>query len=340
MASEVTGSGDDTFLLRALELARRGTGYVSPNPRVGCVIVHRGVIVAEGWHAEYGGLHAEAMALNTLDGAYNPSNCTLYVTLEPCNHVGKQPACSAAIIRSGIRRVVVGMRDPNPHVEGGGAQALVDAGVSVMHASSGVTQQCRWLNRFWTHAVTTGRPYIILKIAQSADGYMCLPDRSRLQLTGPETQARVHALRAEVDAVLVGMGTVRSDNPQLTVRLVEGRTPRRVIVGQRTSLPSGSFIAQTMMDTPTYFIERDTSLASGFERLLVEQSIQSILCEPGPTIAQLLLDQGLVDELHLHTSSRMLGNGIGVSLHAHEWTEHSTEQVGTDVITTFLKTQS
>ena len=208
MAAEINTSYIESHLLQALELAKRGYGYVSPNPLVGCVIANEGNVVSTGWHAAYGGPHAEASALQQLSPSLPRTNLTLYVTLEPCNHQGKQPPCTHAILNSGISSVVIGMHDPNPNVSGRGAEFLRAHGLTVVMASNAIANACRWLNRSWSYAVTHNRPYVIAKVAQSSDGYMAPSNHSTLRLTGNETQKVVHELRSQVDAVLVGMGTV------------------------------------------------------------------------------------------------------------------------------------
>lgn len=337
MASEITDSQHTRHLQRTIALAVRGKGQVSPNPMVGCVIVHGNDVVAEGWHAEYGGIHAEVMALRALPPDIPGDELTLYVSLEPCNHHGKQPPCTHAIVLRGIGAVVIGLSDPNPGVQGNGSTYLSSHGIQVIYATQQQAEACAWINRCWLTAVTQHRPYVIAKVAQSADGFMAPLNKERLQLTGIETQHIVHAVRAEVDAVLVGMGTVRSDNPRLTVRDVGGRNPKRIVVGNRSDLPPSSYIATTLNITPTYFIEHGTNLSVALRELYSTHTIQSILCEAGPTVTNTLLSDNLVDELRVHTSPVLLGTGQPWCGVPSGWHQVSTELSGLDTLTTFVR---
>jgi diaminohydroxyphosphoribosylaminopyrimidine deaminase/5-amino-6-(5-phosphoribosylamino)uracil reductase len=233
-----SGLSDEAAMRHALRLALRGTGRVSPNPRVGCVILKDGRFIAEGWHAEYGGPHAEVMALER--ATEDVRGATLVVTLEPCVHQGKTPPCTPRIIEGGIARVVIGMLDPNPQVNGRGVEQLCAAGIQV---ELGVLEaDCFWLNRFFAKHVRTGMPYVVGKLAQSLDGCIALPDGESRWISSEESRRRVHALRAELDAVLVGKGTVFRDNPRLTVRKVPGRQPWRVVLDTHLQLPMMSFV--------------------------------------------------------------------------------------------------
>ncbi len=329
---------------RALTLAQRGTGFTSPNPRVGCVIASGATVLAEGWHARYGDVHAEAMALAAL--SVDPAEATMYVTLEPCNHWGKQPPCTEAIIKAGIRHVVVGMRDPNPRVSGKGADRLRDADILVEFAEPEVALSCRWLNRAWIIAVTESRPYIILKIATSLDGYMATLHKERREFTGSDTRAVVHALRAEADAVMVGMSTVQADNPRLDVRDVQGRTPACIVVGRSSSLPPHTFLAQQEnreIHILSVDLESRTSAADFRQQLQVlhtEHAITTILCEGGPTLSSWLLANGFVDELRLHIAPTILGSGIRCRFTEEQWQLHDSRMVGSDVLHTYVSPET
>lgn len=337
MATEVTPSLIWQHLNQSLDLAFRGRGNASPNPMVGCVIGCGARVVSEGWHAGYGKEHAEAAAIRSMPHDADPSDVTLYVTLEPCNHHGKQPPCTDAIIAKGITQVVIGMADPNPGVHGGGIQHLEQNGVHTIMAPPEIAEKCRWLNRAWITAVTQHRPYVIVKIAQSADGFMAPIDKRTLPLTGEQTRQRVHLLRSEVDAVLVGMGTVRSDNPLLTVRDVQGRNPARIVIGDRDRLPMESNLAKSLGGYATFFIEHNEDLRTGIQRLFVNHSIQSILCEAGPTVTEALLREDLVDELRIHTSPVKLGNGIGWGTVPNDWVHVNTEVSGLDLLDIYVR---
>ncbi len=220
---------DAAYMRRALELARRGLGRVHPNPMVGAVVVRDGVIVGEGHHAARGQAHAEPVALRTAGEAAH--DATLYVTLEPCSHVGLTPPCVEAVIAAGVTRVVCGSIDPDPRVSGRGVERLRAAGVRV---DVGVLEtECRALNEPFFHHADTGRPLVTVKLAGTLDGKIADRDGSSRWITSLDARRRVHALRAEVDAVVVGRVTAEQDDPALTVRHVEGRSPARVVVDTR-----------------------------------------------------------------------------------------------------------
>lgn len=316
------------WMRHACDLALRGTGYVSPNPRVGAVIVRHNKIVAEGWHAVYGGLHAEAHALQSFDGITD--GAAMYVTLEPCAHVGKQPPCTNAIIASGIQTVVIGMRDPNPSVIGGGAELLRSNGVTVVE--NVCADESAWINRFFTTWTTQHRPYVIAKIAMTEDGSASASTHEGRWITNSESRRRVHALRAEVDCVVTGVGTVRADDPLLNVRVNKGRNPLRVIIDTHCTTPIDSSIARTAQDIPTLILcsasacntaaantlrslgcevsactlENDKLRLADVMRILTERGCTSILIEAGPTLTKSCIDGGYIDELEVH-----IGTGMG-----------------------------
>jgi len=345
---------------RALELAHHGTGRVSPNPRVGCVIVDGDRILAEGWHDVYGGPHAERDALAKLTEPPSP-NATMYVTLEPCSHHGKRPPCTDAILESGIGHVVVGMQDPYPLVDGKGLARLRDHGVEV---TVGVLEEdCRWMNRWFIKHGTTGMPYVLLKLAQSADGMVAPEPRMRRQLTGAETLSRVHSLRAELDAVMVGLRTVQIDDPSLTVREVDGRDPIRIIIDPDAETPLDSAVVRTAAQTRTIVvcaIDADAdrravlqdhgveilSVSGSTERIDLEEAltalgdreIASILCEGGAHLATRLLETNMADELRIHTAPMTMGPGhrVGPLPSTTRWTLQRHERSGDDAIAVYL----
>lgn len=339
---------DERAMERALALALRGTGKVSPNPRVGCVIVRHGRVIAEGWHDHYGGPHAEVVALSSatepLDGA------TLVVTLEPCNHHGKQPPCTEAIIATkqredgtidphrGIVRVVVGTRDPNPKVVGGGVERLREAGIEVV---VGVCeQQCKWLCRFFAKHVTTGMPYVVAKAAISLDGRIATTNGSSQWISGKESLRRAHVLRAEVDAVLIGRHTAERDDPQLGAREVGGVMPRRIVLDTQLTLSPTLrlFCDQWRMRTIVCCAEHvalseraeqlrrrgvtvlpvpvtsdgTLNVPEALSTLSKEFQISSVLVEGGGKVLSSFLIERLVDELHLFVAPIVIGRGIGV----------------------------
>jgi diaminohydroxyphosphoribosylaminopyrimidine deaminase / 5-amino-6-(5-phosphoribosylamino)uracil reductase len=360
MATEVM---HEVWMRKALDLALHGTGKVSPNPRVGCVIVHNNEIIAEGWHERYGELHAEAAALATLSGK-PPANSTMYVTLEPCDHVGKREPCTEAILASGIEHVVVAVVDPNPLVAGRGVNHLRAAGVQV-HVGT-LAEEAAWMNRTFFHHITTGSPYVILKMAQSLDGVIAPEPAARLELTGSGARARVHALRAEVDAVMVGSRTVVVDDPHLTVRDVAGRDPARIIVDPLLDVPHDTYVMRSARDVPTTIIASSLSsidrrravetlgaeviivdgtglaldLASALKELGARQ-ITSIMCEGGPFLANALLAHDHVHEMRIHIAPILLGSGHGLHTERMQrFSLRSTEHVDDDVLLTYVHSRT
>jgi diaminohydroxyphosphoribosylaminopyrimidine deaminase/5-amino-6-(5-phosphoribosylamino)uracil reductase len=263
---------------RALELAERGRGTTSPNPVVGAVLVHGDRVVGEGWHERPGEAHAEIRALE--QAGDDARGATMYVTLEPCSHHGRTPPCADAIVTAGIARVVVGAGDPNPEVNGAGIARLRAAGVEVEVEDSFAA---RAANAGYFSVHRRGRPWVILKLATTLDGGLAVPERR--WVTSEAARRRVHELRARVDAVAVGMGTVRADAPRLDARGVEApRQPRRLAFGTGP-LPSGSELE--LRSGP---LEREL-------RALAAEGVQTLLLEGGPTLAASFLGGDLVDEV-------------------------------------------
>ena len=263
---------------RALELAERGRGTASPNPVVGAVLVRDGNVVGEGWHERPGEPHAEARALDQAGDAAR--GATMYVSLEPCSHHGRTPPCADAIVAAGVARVVVGTRDPNPEVNGAGIERLRAAGIAVEVEDS---LAARAANAGYLSVHERGRPWVILKLATTLDGAFAVPGRR--WVTGEAARRRVHELRARVDAVAVGMGTVRADAPRLDARGVEApRQPRRLAFGAGP-LPEGS-----ELELRSGELEPEL-------RALAAEGVQSLIVEGGPSLAASFLDAGLVDEV-------------------------------------------
>jgi diaminohydroxyphosphoribosylaminopyrimidine deaminase / 5-amino-6-(5-phosphoribosylamino)uracil reductase len=286
---------DTQFLDRAFELAERGRRTSHPNPIVGAVLVADGNVVGEGWHERKGGPHAEVVALAA--AGERARGATLYVTLEPCAHHGATPPCVAAIVEAGVASVVAGQRDPDPE-HGGGLEELRAAGVDVELAEGELAFRCRQQIEEWRTWVTLRRPFVTYKVALTLDGRVRLPG-SRW-VTGEASRRLVHVLRAQSDAVAVGMGTVRWDNPRLDARDVPVvRQPRRIAFG-RGPLPEGSELE--LLPGPL----ADALTALGAE------GVQSLLLEGGPTLAAAFLDAGLVDKLLVFVAPRLSGEGEGM----------------------------
>jgi diaminohydroxyphosphoribosylaminopyrimidine deaminase/5-amino-6-(5-phosphoribosylamino)uracil reductase len=312
-------------------IARRGAGRVSPNPLVGCVLVKDGQVIGEGAHEIYGGLHAEANALeNARLSGHDPAGATAYLTLEPCNHTGRTMPCVDRLIDAKIARCVIAVNDPNPTVKGGGGEALKAAGIEVVLGL--METEARDLARFFFKHITTGLPFVTLKIAQSMDGKSALRSGRSVWITSEASRRRVHQMRAEFDAVLVGSNTVLADDPQLTVRAVEGRQPLRIAIDSKFRIPMTAKIfdgaAKTWIITtkdPASIISFDALTERGVEIIHVQpkdgrvdlsdmlkvfgdRGVQSIMVEPGPTLAGAFITQGLVDELSIFQSPSILGS--------------------------------
>ena len=282
----------DAHLERAIELAERGRQTTHPNPVVGAVVVRDGEIVGEGWHERKGGPHAEIVALER--AGERARAATLYVTLEPCAHHGSTPPCAEAVAAAGIRRVVVGARDPNPQA-GGGLERLASAGVDVTVADGELGSRARRQNEAWRTWVAARRPFVTYKAAMTLDGRVTVPGRR--WVSGEASRRRVHELRAASDAVAVGMRTFRADDPRLDARGVAAeRQPRRLVFG------SGPLPAESELELVS------GPLDEALRRLAVE-GVQSLLLEGGPTLAASFLRADLVDKLLLFVAPVAGGAG-------------------------------
>ena len=314
------------FIAHCIEIARRGEYYVAPNPMVGAVLVRNSdeQILAEGWHQKYGEGHAEVNCFKNWEMSSHRdvdlSKCTLFVSLEPCSHYGKTPPCAKLIIEKGVGRVVVGMLDPNPLVAGKGIQMLRDAGIEVV---VGVMEnECRELNKRFLCLHEKHRPYVVLKWAQTADGFV---DRKRqisdvrnqqsdehlngaLAISTPETKKIVHKMRAENMAIMVGANTVLLDNPRLLNTHWEGRNPIRVTLDRKGVLPMDAKIFSDESETIVYRERTDWPFVLSD---LANRNIHSILVEGGPTLLQHILETGIWDEMHIEVAPELkIGEGV------------------------------
>lgn len=283
------------FLELALELAERGRGTTHPNPVVGAVVVHDGDVVGEGWHELKGGPHAEIVALDA--AGERARGATVYVTLEPCVHHGTTPPCADVLVEAGVARVVAGQLDPHPD-HGGGLERLREAGVEVELADGELAFRSRQQIEEWRTWVTLGRPFVTYKVAVTLDGRTTVPGAR--WVSGEESRRLVHVLRAQSDAVAVGMGTVRWDNPRLDARDVPVlRQPRRLAFG-KGPLPEGS--------------ELELRSATLREELgaLGADGVQSLLLEGGPTLAAAFLEQNFVDKVLVFVAPTLSGEGPGM----------------------------
>jgi diaminohydroxyphosphoribosylaminopyrimidine deaminase/5-amino-6-(5-phosphoribosylamino)uracil reductase len=315
---------DEAWMRRALDLAQAGWGQVAPNPLVGAVVVNDHVAIGEGAHRRFGGPHAEVEALAAAGAASHGS--TLYVTLEPCTHVGKTPPCVDAIIDAGVARVAVAVRDPNPDARGG-VEKLRSAGIAVDLGLLGA--EAVELNAPFFHAFQSDRPWVTLKLAVSMDGAIAGASREQAWLTGVEARRRVHHLRAGSDAIAVGMGTVLADDPQLTVRNVDlpRMAPLRVVFSRTGKLPLTSRLARHARQAPVLVVatQPDPDHARTLRglsvdvlqaatlgealRSLTSRGVRSLLVEGGASLATSLLEEDLVDRVVLFRAPVLLGAG-------------------------------
>ncbi len=333
---------DEIYMRRALELAERGVGWVSPNPMVGAVIVRDGQVIGEGWHARCGEKHAERNALEHCTAS--PAGATLYVTLEPCCHQGRQPPCTEAILEAGIRRVVVGSGDPNPLVAGKGLDILRRHGVEV---TTGVLEPaCRALNAVFFHYISTGRPYVVMKYAMTMDGKIATYTGASQWITGETARQWVQRDRHRYTGIMVGVGTVLADDPLLTCRLPDCRTPVRIVCDSRLRTPVDSRIVQTASQVPTILAATcdadigriEPYLAAGCQvwmlperdghvdlqclmQRLGKKEIDSVLLEGGGSLNWAALEAGIVQKLQCYVAPKLFGGaaakspvgGLGVS---------------------------
>ena len=319
----------------AINLARKGIGAVSPNPLVGAVILKDGNIIATGYHHKFGKIHAEIDAINNA-GDIDFSETTLVVNLEPCSHHGKQPPCVDTIIKKKFKQVVISMLDPNPLVAGKGKKILQEAGINV---TTGILEnESKWLNRAFIKHITSGLPYISLKTAQSINGAIATSTGDSKWISGKKSRIAVHKLRSEYDAVAVGKNTVLTDNPELTVRLVEGRNPYRIVFDTKLSVPehyklfSDANLNKTIIVTSVesknsdkakrliekgiglLFVDTDENgkiiLMQALQDLYSKFMIASILVEGGSILFNSFLEKGFIDEYHIFVAPRVVPNGL------------------------------
>ena len=364
---------DRDYMQRAIELARRGEGWVNPNPLVGAVIVKDGRVIAEGWHHKYGELHAERDALRALKEPAEGS--TIYVTLEPCCHYGKQPPCTLAIMEHGISRVVIGSRDPNPLVAGKGVRMLREHGITVVEDF--MREECDALNPVFFHYITTGRPYVKMKYAMTADGKIATKTGASKWITSEEARELVHDWRNACRGIMAGIGTVLADDPLLNCRRPGGRDPVRIICDSRLRIPEDSQICRTAQKYETIVAcalsedadRRPEEMRAKAERLrqqgvevwsvpaqdgsvdlkelvkrLGKRGIDSILLEGGGTLNESALRAGIVQEVNAFVAPKIFGGkarspvegtGVEVPQEALQMEMKQVRQVGKDLLITY-----
>ncbi|WP_353722198.1 bifunctional diaminohydroxyphosphoribosylaminopyrimidine deaminase/5-amino-6-(5-phosphoribosylamino)uracil reductase RibD [Dyadobacter sp. 676] len=347
------------WMERALQLAEYGRGAVSPNPMVGCVIVHEGRIIGEGWHRAYGGPHAEVRAIEDADAKGNSHllpQATAYVTLEPCSHTGKTPPCADLLVSRRLRKVVICNNDPNPLVSGQGIERLRASGVEV---GQGILEaQGLELNKRFFTAMTLGRPYVILKWAETADGFLGYESGSPVQISGPLSNMRVHQWRTEEDAIMVGYKTALMDNPRLNVRHWTGTNPVRIVTDRRLQLPGHLHLFDNLQSTVVVNYDRETAIPADPDRYaapvtaymriagadgeivellkgLHKRKIHSVLVEGGAAIINAFFEAGLWDEIRRCQGRQTIGTGVTAP--APRGVFRGAEQIGDDLWTFYTK---
>ena len=321
----------------ALDLAGKGEGFTSPNPMVGAVVVKDGKVVGSGYHEAVGGPHAEVNAIGA--AGKQAAGATLYVTLEPCNHTGRTPPCTAAIVKAGVSRVVVALPDPNPKVAGGGCEYLKQNGIDV---TTGVCeQQARQQNEFFVKYITTGRPFVIAKCAATLDGRIATRTGDSKWVTGEAARRHVHRIRHAVDAIMVGINTVKMDNPSLTTRLDDSpvKDPIRIILDTRLSIDTDATVLQQNSDADTILVAgqgvepaRKANLEKAGARILeielksrridlaalMQQlgtmEISSLLVEGGSGVLASAFQSGIVDKVQFFYAPKVLGGDDGIPI--------------------------
>lgn len=334
---ENTDPADRHYMKMALDLAIQGEGYVSPNPMVGAVVVKEGQIVGQGYHQAVGGPHAEVHALD--DAGQQAFGATLYVTLEPCNHFGRTPPCTQKILAAGIKRVVVAMADPNPDVTGGGNACLQSKGVVVV---TGVCEvEARKLNEGFIKYSKTKQPFVILKMAATLDGRIATRSGDARWVTGSVARAKVHAMRHAMDAILVGVGTVKADDPQLTTRLPGGKgvDPTRIVLDTHLTMPETARMLQQSSMAETWIVcgpdadpgKKELLRTQGavvlecpvrndhidlvsLLTMIGSRGITSVLIEGGGRVAHSALTSAIVDKCVLFYAMKLLGGSDGIPM--------------------------
>lgn len=310
------------MMQRCIQLAENGLGNTYPNPMVGCVIVHNGEIIAEGWHQKAGEPHAEVIAIHQIQNNEILKESTLYVSLEPCAHHGKTPPCADLIVRNQIPKVIIGTVDPFAKVNGLGIRKLQDAGIEVI---SGVLEkECRELNKRFFTFHQEKRPYVILKWAQTADGFMAIEDGEQKWITNEYSKQLVHKWRTEEQSILVGTNTAKADNPQLNARLWNGNQPVRLVLDRDLKLDNDLHLFDQNQRTIVFTekeksnsenlefvqVSFDENLSNSILEKLYELNIQSVIIEGGRKTLESFIEKNLWDEARIFTSSNVWSSGI------------------------------
>ena len=345
---------------RCIDLAKNGLGTTYPNPLVGSVLVHNDQIIGEGWHYKAGEPHAEVHAINSVKNKALLKDATIYVSLEPCSHFGKTPPCSDLIIKNGIKTIVVGSIDPNPQVAGRGIKKLKDAGCRVI--TDVLKDECNALNKRFFTFHTKKRPFIILKWAQTKDGFIAptykqavekITDKQPVWITNTYSRQRSHKLRAQEQAILVGTNTVLKDNPSLTCRDWHGKSPTRIIIDKKLKIPSEASVLND--ETPTIIITEETKqhgLNTQYEsikfkknlpkqicEILYNHGLQSVIIEGGAATLNSFIETNLWDEANIFTGNAIFEAGIKAPFFSEETMKHfdllSEEKLDKDILQIF-----
>jgi len=330
---------------RALELAQLGAGFVAPNPMVGCVIVHENRIIGEGWHQQYGGPHAEVNAFRSVDNVELLPESTVYVTLEPCAHFGKTPPCCDLIIAKNVKRVVVACIDPFEAVAGVGIDRMRTAGIQVDIGL--LEKEAKLLNRRFFTSIKHKRPYILLKWAQTSDGFMARDNGDSKWISNQQSRTLVHQYRHEEAGILVGAGTIAADDPELTTRLYPGQNPLRIIIEKHQQLGADFKIFQdgkavllysalrADADNIHHFYGQNENWLEYILINLFERNIQSVLVEGGAQTLEHFLKRGLWDEIRCFVAPVAFGSGL-TAPSLPDYTPFQTAQIGEDRLLTYF----
>ncbi|MGM0581685.1 MAG: bifunctional diaminohydroxyphosphoribosylaminopyrimidine deaminase/5-amino-6-(5-phosphoribosylamino)uracil reductase RibD [Bacteroidota bacterium] len=341
---------DDIFMQRALQLASYGKASVSPNPKVGCVIVLDGKIIGEGWHQKAGEPHAEVLAIRSVEDKELLKSATAYVTLEPCAHYGKTPPCAELLVEKQLKKVVIGAVDPNPLVAGKGIEILKKAGIEVETAV--LEEECLALNRAFFTFMQKKRPYIILKWAQTSDGFIARENFDSKWISNPLSRQLVHKWRTEIDAILIGKNTAQYDDPQLTARDWSGKNPVRIVIDHDLSLNEDLKIFHSEQKTILFHSKNQKIDKKGVELVqlnhddflgnmlnyLHQEKIQSVLVEGGAQTVQSFINAGLWDEARIFTAPVSFEKGIkAAELKNHQlvFQENIQDKNQTDILSIY-----
>ena len=321
---------EEQYMRRAIRLAAEGEGKTRPNPLVGAVVVKDGRIIGEGYHTKYGSLHAEREALSDCRSrGESPEGADIYVTLEPCCHTGKQPPCTEALAEAGVKRVIIGSSDPNPLVSGKGIEFLKQHGIQV--ETGFLKEECDELNPIFFHYITTGKPYVALKYAMTADGRIATVEGASKWITGEEARLHAHSLRNRYASILVGKNTVQSDDPMLNCRLPGGVNPLRIVLDSRLWIPLDSQLVQTAREIPLLVVcgdapaeKKEALEKQGVDVLFLpgadgrpdlsalvdelgRRGVDSLLIEGGSQVHYSALKAGIVNHIYSYVAPKIFG---------------------------------